>query len=133
MPPEEARRAIRRVKLDDILAILKKQKHWNKQQTDEAEDWYRNFLWLSYLDEDRPVYAIYKYSDDLWHAHMLYTERYRDFVVPVFGRFLDHTPISGRVSYTYVERFEQSLQRYIEVFGNSPLSVPLSSFVSQCY
>lgn len=133
MPPDEAKQAIKRVPLDDIMEILRKQKGWPKTRADEAEQWYRNFLWLSYLFGDEPVYAIYKDSDDVWHAHMVYTERYRKFVVPVFGRFLNHTPITGQINYTYVQRFQRSLDGYQAEFAKSPLGVPLSDFVSQCY
>jgi hypothetical protein len=133
MTPAQARRAIYGYKMDDILQILTAQKHWNKTQAREADEWYRNFLWLTYLQGNRPVYAIYKYSDDLWHAHIIYTERYKAFCERVFGRFIDHTPLSGRVTQPWVKRFERSLRSYEAEFGNSPLSVPLSNFISPCY
>jgi len=133
MTPSQARRAIYGYKLSDILAILQKQKGWTNQQARNADEWYRNFLWLSYLHGKSPVYAIYKYSDELWHAHMIYTERYRAFCERVFDRFLDHSPIMGRVTQPYVERFERSLRWYEAEFAKSPLGVPLSDFVSQCY
>lgn len=133
MPRDAAQKAIYGEKMDDILDDFQQQKHWTKDRVLVADTWYRNFLWLSYLHLDHPVFAIYKDSDDLWHAHMLYTKRYREFVVPIFGQFLNHTPIVGRVTFTDVEQFDRAMNWYDAEFGRSPLDVPVTSFVTQCY
>jgi hypothetical protein len=133
MNREDAQEAIYGYKLDDIVDILKKQKGWTNREADLAEKWYRNFLWLSYVHIEHPVQAIVRYSDDLWHAHMLYTRRYREFVVPVFGRFLDHTPISGPVKRSYVQEFERAMNWYDAEFGHSTLGINLNLFIGQCY
>jgi len=109
-----------RVKLEDILDRVQKERGWSETEAREAELWYLRFLALSHQRGNRPTFGISEKSDYLWHAHILLTRRYRADCQRIFGAYLDHTPTPGgrpRVSST---RLTAARRLYIKTFGAAP-------------
>ena len=117
-----------RLLLKDILAKVKKNHKWTKEDADYADLWYRNFLWLCYLHRGRPVFGISARSDELWHAHIVYTKRYRAASTKIFKKYMDHNPISGRPTVADKKRLAQSGKWYELEFGGLPVD-----FSNICY
>jgi hypothetical protein len=111
---------IGRLDLTEIVARTAKGYGWTGQQADEAEEWYKNFLKLCYLNRRQPVAALGEDSDLLWHEHILYTDQYRRDCKALFGHYLDHDPIEGRASAAELRAFERSRQQYLKEFGALP-------------
>lgn len=98
---EAALRRINGIDLADIRDRAGKRDGWTAGQKRLAEKWYRGYLWLSYLHGKQPVFAIVAEADELWHAHIVYTKRYRRDCQRVFGEFLDHNPVHGIATKSY--------------------------------
>jgi hypothetical protein len=107
-----ALRRINGIDLADILERASKREGWTSGQERLAEKWYRGYLWLSHLHGRRPVFAIVAEADELWHAHIVYTKRYRRDCQRVFGDFLDHNPVHGIATKRYNAKIAQAERWY---------------------
>jgi hypothetical protein len=107
-PQAAALKRINGIDLADILARASKREGWTSGQERLAEKWYRGYLWISYLHGKRPVFAIVAEADELWHAHIVYTKRYRRDCQRVFGEFLDHNPVHGIATKRYNANIAQA-------------------------
>lgn len=69
---------------------------YNWQGNDEATavKWYVAFLALVYKNPGGQNYIVTTQADQLWHTHMTFTVRYRQYCESVLGFFLDHTPLA---------------------------------------
>ena len=78
---------------------------------------YKRYLILRTLQPgELPMYSLP--VDDVWHAHVLYTEQYRMFCEKVFGRYLDHRPYTKKEFEERIPEYHHTtLHRYKEVFG----------------
>lgn len=63
---------------------------WSEEKTDDAIAAYRKFLYLTQVFEESlsPTSEI----DEIWHEHILHTNKYAIDCHKTFGRFLDHFP-----------------------------------------
>jgi hypothetical protein len=54
---------------------------------------YKNYLYLvKKCRKEIPTLGPTKQIDEIWHAHILYTQDYLKFCDKVFGHYLDHLP-----------------------------------------
>jgi len=118
------------MELDDILARVKKERHWTVAEAREAKLWYRRFLWLSYQSRGRPISAISAKSDYLWHGHIVFTRRYRDDCERVFHQFLDHTPGTGRSQRLTGLQLKRARALYVKAFGSAPRDIEMPCYSS---
>jgi len=67
---------------------------WTAFQADEAEKWYKRYLFLC---AEYPAMAVVpNYPiDTVWHQHILDTAAYADDCQRIFGKFLHHFPYFG--------------------------------------
>jgi hypothetical protein len=118
-----ALRRINNIDLADVRARAIVHERWTTAQATLGEKWYRGYLWLVYIHGGRPVYGIVAESDEMWHAHILFTKRYRADSQRLFGKYLDHTPIK-RIDKRYRAGIEQAVDWYnaefIQQFVASP-------------
>jgi hypothetical protein len=68
--------------------------NWNgdKAISDSAVKWYEAFLKVVYNNPGGRSYIVTTEADQLWHTHMTFTARYRQYCISILGFFLDHTP-----------------------------------------
>jgi len=111
---------IERLDLKQIVARTAEEYGWTDYQTDEAEDWYKNFLKLCYLNRRQPVAALGKDADILWHQHILNTVRYQKDCRAIFGHYLNHDPIDGKPSAAEEKALERTKKQYLKEFGALP-------------
>jgi hypothetical protein len=114
---------IGRLDLTEIVARTAKDYGWTDHQADEAEDWYKNFLKLCYLNRRLPVAALGQDSDILWHQHILYTDQYQRDCKALFGHYLNHDPIDGPPTAADRRAFARSRKMYLKEFGALPENV----------
>lgn len=88
---KEAKKLIEALDLTPMIERVMKEKRWTRRMADVAAGFYRNFLYLSkkYPEESlSPTRQI----DEIWHAHILYTQDYHRACEKIFGFYLHHQP-----------------------------------------
>lgn len=93
------------------------------------------FLVLNGMHPELPIVPTYD-LDQVWHAHVLDTAKYRRDCDFLYDAFLDHFPYFGLRS----EEDRQDLERgfaatrelYLEVFGTDPYASSVASDCSEC-
>ena len=81
------RQAIKALKLGDIAKAVGKSQGWSTAQTNNALGAYRAYLSMrSQRGLRRKFLAIDKNADQIWHAPIINTVRYRNDSKKVFGR-----------------------------------------------
>ncbi len=95
-----------------LIAYMTSRKGWTPGRAEQAAELYRMFLGLHRLfPEER--HALPADADEIWHAHLLHTERYRADCQRLLGRFLDHDPDA----HIPPEMRRRSEARYRAIFG----------------
>jgi hypothetical protein len=98
-------------------------KTWSEDDLEYAELWYRRFLWLNYRRKRGGIYGISDKADKVWHAHILYTESYREASEKILGRrnaYIEHRPLRGALSSADMKRLAQSDAIYEQEFRQPP-------------
>ncbi|HKC18791.1 MAG TPA: hypothetical protein VKE27_04095 [Candidatus Dormibacteraeota bacterium] len=78
--------------LTDIIDRAAKDWRWSPTQKKQARVWYERFLELVYDHPGGMVYIITPEADQLWHTHITFTVRYREYCDGILGFYLEHTP-----------------------------------------
>ena len=112
---------IDRLDLEYILAKAAKDFRWNDKRAVQAELWYKRFLKLCYLHRRKPVAAISRNADQLWHYHILDTARYQRDSRALFGNYLNHQPRYRRATPEEREAFKESLEMYKDEYASLPI------------
>ncbi|WP_406684312.1 hypothetical protein N1F78_00875 [Seonamhaeicola sp. MEBiC1930] len=77
--------------LDNIVKKTANKNGWSKEQANDIETKYRGFLKLNQIHEGTE-FAPDPEIDELWHAHILDTQKYIADCGQLFGYFLHHEP-----------------------------------------
>jgi len=105
---------------------------WSKEQVDEAEKWYKRYLYLTYLDSNYP-YVPNEPIDAFWHQHILDTREYSKDCDKYIGHFLHHFPYFG-LNGDAKERddsFKVTNKEYIKHFGEDCLSMKFFKYTNE--
>lgn len=70
------------------------QNGWTREEATAAIEQYRRFLLLVYLYPDRMIVPS-RAVDQVWHEHILDTQKYQEDCLEVFGYLLHHYPYFG--------------------------------------
>jgi hypothetical protein len=80
--------------LEPVKFKLVKESGWSLEQADEVGNAYKGFLYLAASNPDQRLTPT-KLVDEMWHTHILDTEKYAKDSQDIFGRFMHHWPYSG--------------------------------------
>lgn len=72
-----------------------KEKRLRRDEVEQAENEYRHFLQLVYLNQELQEsgsLAPTALADEIWHGHILDTRNYRTMCDRLFGQYIDHNP-----------------------------------------
>jgi hypothetical protein len=117
-----------RAKIDTIdLSMVKLKlmdpeegKGWTQVFADLAEERYRRFLTLLYLNRDGSIVPTQD-VDNFWHQHILDTRAYAADCERVFGEFIHHFPYFGMRgdadAQNLLSSFEATKAVYADAFG----------------
>ena len=91
---------------------------------------YKRFLTLR-MENPGVKISPTKLMDEVWHFHILDTNKYRDDCQNLFGRFIDHHPSYGpfesvEVQESLAASFESMKALYQERFGSDPVTCQAS-------
>jgi hypothetical protein len=111
---------IQELDLEPIKYKLIKEQNWTIDKADKVEKLYKTYLLLFALyphEEHVPTQDI----DDMWHGHILDTQKYMADCQDIFGYYLHHYPYLGLMDAADVVRataqFDATRQRFLEVSG----------------
>jgi hypothetical protein len=127
--PEFAERLIfHELDLKPMLEQCRKDYQWTAEQAEEAELWYRRHLWLCFQFPDQPISVLSKKADQLWHQHIIDTNRYREDCNRIFGAFLNHVPFYAEQTVLVEDTsFDDTLDLYRRLYGHIPPDVEKTS------
>lgn len=69
-------------------------KGWSKLRTYQAIQAYAEFLLTAALQPDVPLPAVSADMDQVWHVHILQTQKYTEDCITLFGHYLHHEAIA---------------------------------------
>ena len=96
---------------------------WTLEQATCGIEQYRRFLFLSHLYPDRQIVPS-REIDQVWHTHILDTEKYREDCESLFGQFIDHWPYFGMKDEAERQSLEQAFAQtqvlLDQHFGSTP-------------
>lgn len=129
---EAALREIDRLDLSQMktklcLPVEERGKGWSRSRAEEAEKWYKRFLKLCVLQDEKVVPP--GDVDEMWHCHLLHTRKYHEDCQRIFGHYLHHSPSDGtdEGKFRMEDSFQTTLSRFEEFFGERPLEGKESS------
>jgi hypothetical protein len=66
---------------------------WKGQAVkNQAIKWYVAFLQVVYNNPGGRNFIVTREADELWHTHVTFTTKYRQYCEAILGFYLDHTP-----------------------------------------
>ena len=109
--------------------------NWTLDKTELVEVWYRRFLYMSYIYDDKVIVPS-KDIDTFWHAHILDTQKYMSDCDNLFGRYIHHFPYFGMRGKKDRDQLEKAFQETEELFllhfSESPVSVGIADCGALC-
>jgi hypothetical protein len=117
---QQAWRKIDALDLTSIVQGTRKGQGWNAQEAKDADLWYRRFLKMCIVNGKKPVAALSSDADKVWHYHILDTPRYQADCKSLFGRYLNHQPITGRRTAAQTKAIKDTNAMSIRLFGTPP-------------
>jgi hypothetical protein len=78
--------------IDDLVEKVGNAKNWGAPDKQKAHDWYNHFLEANWNQAGSEINVLNDKADDLWHEHILNTQRYTNYCLACFGYYLDHFP-----------------------------------------
>jgi hypothetical protein len=111
-------------KIDDldlttVKAKLKSKKGrvWKwRNDLDKLEKEYKQFLYLIAANPGETVVPWSEPMDDLWHEHILDTQKYHDDCMKIFGKYIHHNPHLPIGSASQKKAFKKTQEMYKEAF-----------------
>jgi len=88
---EEAKAYIDALNLTAVIERVMKEKRWTRRMGEIAAGFYKNFLYLSKKYSQHALTPTQQ-IDEIWHAHILYTQDYHEACNKIFGYYLHHRP-----------------------------------------
>ncbi len=115
---------VKELDLEPIKFKLIKEKGWSLEQAERVEPLYKGYLFLYVIMPDEthiPSLEI----DEMWHAHILDTEKYMVDCYHIFGYYLHHFPYLGlrgeEDKKNLDDNFERTRLLFQELMGSDPL------------
>jgi hypothetical protein len=108
------------ISLSKVISQAEINFKWDKSTSDTAEQWYYRYLYLCYKYPEKYIAAISHSADDLWHQHIIDTDKYASDCQALFGKFLKHQPVYGGPSPMEDLIFQETQTLYMTEFGVLP-------------
>ena len=96
--------------LDFLLDPLVANLHLSRRDAELAVLEYKKFLWLCKVEPDVP-HGMSGIVDEVWHDHILHTQRYASFCEEKIGRFIHHSPSEKTRSFPSSSVTQEKIER----------------------
>lgn len=110
---------IRDLDLTTVKNKLSDKKGWwwrCRNDIDKLELEYKQFLYLIAINPNEMVVPWTQDLDDLWHEHILDTQKYADDCQKIFGRFIHHNPHVPKGTSKHSTAYNNTKKMYKEAF-----------------
>ena len=108
---------------------------WSLDKTEALEIWYRRFLYLSSIYNDKVIVPS-KEIDIFWHTHILDTQKYMSDCDTLFGKYVHHFPyfgMRGEKDRRLLEKaFCETEKLFLFHFGELPVSAGIADCGALC-
>ena len=108
---------IRNLDLSAVRERLVHKKGWTGAHADRLIEEYREYLALVYFHPGEELVPPTQEIDDVWHEHILDTQRYSDDCRVVFGRFIHHVPGLDHGTDRHTEGLHRTRRHWWQRFG----------------
>src|SRR6185503_16294362 len=108
---------IRNLDLDAVRKRLIAKKGWTAAHADQMVEEYREYLALFYFHPSEELVPPSRDLDDVWHEHILDTQKYADDCQRMFGRFVHHVPGLEHGTERHTEGLERTRRHWWNIFG----------------
>ena len=109
--------------LDQVKRFLVNRWKYIESEADKLILEYRRFMILTLEHQDQVV-PVSDAVDEVWHAHLLFTEDYPKFCQAVAGEYLHHrVPADEKERLALASSYSNTKALYQEAFGNLDPSV----------
>src|SRR4030095_12304691 len=109
--------AIRKLDLEPVRRRLMAKKDWTAAHADRLIEEYREYLALFYFHPGEELVPPSQELDDVWHEHILDTQRYAEDCQRIFGRFIHHVPGLEHGTDRHTEGLERTRRHWWQRFG----------------
>ena len=121
-----------RMDLEPVKFKLIKEEGWDLSLADQVEEEYKGYLWLHVMFPEI-THVPTHHIDEMWHTHILDTQKYMKDCDALFGFFLHHYPYLGLQDEADHEQaqaqFEITRQLFAQLMGSDMLA---SSQAADC-
>lgn len=107
----------------DLGAVVEKARErngWTESETEYARRWYVRHLHMCQRYPEVRLAAISEKADELWHQHILDTQKYASDCEKLFAKMVHHQPIYGEPSLADHSLHDETLALYEKEFGEVP-------------
>jgi hypothetical protein len=108
---------IRNLDLAAVRDRLIRKKGWTPDYADRLIEEYREYLALFYFHPDEELVPPTQDLDDVWHEHILDTQRYAEDCRRVFGRFVHHVPGLEHGTDRHADGLQRTRRHWWQRFG----------------
>jgi hypothetical protein len=108
---------IRNLDLSAVRERLVHKKGWTLAHADRLIEEYREYLALFYFHPGEELVPPTQEIDDVWHEHILDTQRYSEDCRVVFGRFIHHVPGLDHGTDRHTEGLHRTRRHWWQRFG----------------
>ena len=109
---------IRDLDLDTVRRRLVSKKGWTEAHANRVVEEYREYLALFYHHPGEELVPPTQDLDDVWHEHILDTQRYAADCDRIFGRFIHHVPGLEHGTEQHTEGLKRTRRHWWQVFGH---------------
>lgn len=135
LPFEKIEDSIKQLDLGPIKYKLVYEYDWSREEADAMEIHYKAFL---HLAKKYPKKAIVpsKKLDEMWHMHILDTQKYTEDCQNIFGKLLHHFPYFGLRgtddAVALAKAFTETAELFMTEFGIQLLSNTTTNHIADC-
>lgn len=114
MPIQESINYIESIDFSMMCGKMVKHYGWKPSEIEQGIRLYRNYLilHLKYPEEKLPPSEC---IDEIWHNHILDTQKYRNDCEKIFGKYLDHYPYFGIDGHSNLDDTAKAFERVQEL------------------
>lgn len=118
---EETRSYLDSINFTPIVNRLIKEKNWLKEEAEDSLELYKRYLLLQKKYGSQYYLVPTPDIDEIWHAHILYTEDYHQHCQQMFGKYFHHRPEEPILQDSYPsdlkKMFDDTQELYFKEYG----------------
>ena len=107
---------IQSMNLDYVVNHMVQREGWSHADAEEAAQYYRNYLTLALKHPEKTLPPSGD-IDEIWHTHVLHTERYAADCDAIFWKFRHHVPAESRGNVFLIRLRDSYFLQGSSIFG----------------